>query len=376
MTAPVYADLTPVDAVLVLDVSRSMRTADPDRISRDAMNLFIEKLTENRDRAGVVAYAGNVENSLTLHIINDENRGTIKNFIDGLEYASWTDHGLGLIEAIDIITNDFDEARQGIIIFLTDGNMNVNPAGTRTNENAQEDVYRAIAIARGLNIPIHTIGLNFDGNLALEYIENIAEATGGLSFETACAQDIPEIIGSFFTLMVAAPPVIEPPAETPLPSPLPSPSPSPLPPPLPQIEEITDSPKTRPEIIPITAALLGIAAVIIKKSLPPKRVFTGKLEVTKNKTTHSFNLIEYGNRVTLSALLKDGSRPEFDTVIFSPSPNAPSYLPQLLIKCKNPDVKFIKDFIGQDISKGIPLETGAEGLIQSEETQVFIRYSP
>jgi len=131
----VYADenLVPIDAVLVLDVSRSMQTADPENISRDAMNLFLEKLTENRDRAGVVAYAGKVENSLELHKI--ENRETIKNFINDLEYASWTDHGLGLTEAISIM--DFDKTRQGIIVFLTDGNMNVSPSATRTNEIAR-----------------------------------------------------------------------------------------------------------------------------------------------------------------------------------------------------------------------------------------------
>jgi Mg-chelatase subunit ChlD len=62
-----YAEeLLPIDAVLVLDVSRSMATADPDRISRDAMHLFIEKLSEERDRVGIVAYAGNVERSIEL----------------------------------------------------------------------------------------------------------------------------------------------------------------------------------------------------------------------------------------------------------------------------------------------------------------------
>ena len=193
-------NIVPTDVVLVLDVSRSMRTADPAGVSREAMNLFTEKLTENRDRVGVVTYAGKVEKSLDLHIINEENRELIKSFINESEYASWTDHGIGLTEALDIITKDFDGDRQGIIVFLTDGNMNVNPGDTsRTNETAQEDVQRVIAIAQELNIPIHTIGLNYDGSLALKYIENIAEATRGLSFETSDVQDVPEIIEAFFS---------------------------------------------------------------------------------------------------------------------------------------------------------------------------------
>ncbi|MCL1877247.1 MAG: VWA domain-containing protein, partial [Defluviitaleaceae bacterium] len=214
-------DLIPIDAVLVLDVSRSMRTADPDRVSRDAMNLFIRMLTEERDRVGVVAYAGNVERSLGIHEINSpDDREFLREFIDGLEYASWTDHGVGLREAIEILsasenelhesvdtinTTDATEARQGIIIFLTDGNMNVSPHIERTNELAQDDVNYAIYAARARNIPIHAIGLNFDGNLDMVAVETVARETGGLAFETADAADIYAIVRAFFNAMIAAP---------------------------------------------------------------------------------------------------------------------------------------------------------------------------
>ncbi|MCL2577542.1 MAG: VWA domain-containing protein [Defluviitaleaceae bacterium] len=379
-------ELLPIDAVLVLDVSRSMATADPDRISRDAMHLFIEKLSENRDRVGIVVYAGNVERSLALQEIQmPKDREILKNFIDGLEYASWTDHGIGLLEAVRMLEQCFfdeDASRQGIIVFLTDGNMNVNPWGERTNETAQEDVHEAIYTARELNIPIHVIGLNFDGNLAWQPIELIAEATNGLAFETANAEDIPEIINAFFHVMIAAPQTRieepEPPEEVTV---LQEATEEYLPETSVYIEEETEHTEAIYENTNHTKNFLAtavsfvlavaIAAFLFTKSTKLKRVFTGKIILETQGVPRTLNLIEYGNRVSLGTLLEN---PALNSVILTPSPTAPSHLPQLKIKCKNHSVKFIKDFIEQEISKGISLTTGAEVLISADDVQVRLKY--
>jgi hypothetical protein len=374
--------LIPIDAVIVLDVSRSMRTADTDGISRDAMILFTDMLEEGRDRVGFVAYAGGVEHSLELR----HDREIFVNQIEELDYASWTDHGVGLLEAVRILRDVHnEETRQGIIIFLTDGNMNVNPSGERTNELAQEDVDAAISAALEMNIPIHTIGLNADGNLAVEYINRISEATHGLSFETSDAENLPEIIAAFFEEMIAEPQTriaeIQPPqieiVET-----------------VEMIEPIEEKTVTkiffdiREENVALNVisaaagSLLFLSAILfIVKSFSPKRVFTGKLwlEVVDSESKNisaprRLNLIEYGNRVTLAKLLEDPS-PELSSVILVPSPSAPSHLPQLQIKCRNPAVKFTKDFMQQDISNGVSISTGTEATIEAmENIQIRMRY--
>jgi hypothetical protein len=346
----------PIDAVLVIDVSRSMRTADPDEISRRAMNFFTEKLTENRDRVGVVAYAGKIESSLDLHKINSENLEKIKHFIDELNYASWTDHGFGLLEAMNFFA-DTDETRQGIIIFLTDGNMNVNPAGERTNEIAQNDVNAAILSAREKNIPIHTIGLNFDGNLASEYIENISRATRGLFFETACALDIPQIIDAFFCELIAAPvleiPETEPETQISKTKSFPAR----------EKKEISVPPRNfSSETVAGIFLFLAILTLLILKFQSPRRVFTGKLEIIEKNKKTVLNLIEYGSRAKI-----------LDEIILTPSPTAPSYLPQLRIKTKNPKIKFKKDFIDVD-SNEISLGAGTECIVEIDGKQIILRY--
>lgn len=369
LTYATAEELIPIDAVLVLDVSLSMKTADPERISLDAMNLFVEKLTENRDRVGVIAYAGRIERQIGLtELQTPEEREKLRDFINSLDYASWTDHGVGLAEAMRMLNETADD-RQGVIIFLTDGNMNINPWGERTNENAQRDVNDAVAAARAANIPIHTIGLNFDGSLAVEYINEIAAATNGLAFETANAADIPEIIAAFFYAMIAAPvPQIY---ETkPIPEPVPT-----------QPEEKIFSKKNYPEqktpmdsgdnfffaIGILVFVALCFAGFFARKT---KRVFTGKLEIEINGRRFTKNLIEYGSRVTLSELAEAAP----NSVILTPSPTAPSHLPQLQIKCGDPRVTFTKDFLEHDISRGFSIAAGTDTEIKTDEIKIRLRY--
>ncbi|MCL2386320.1 MAG: VWA domain-containing protein [Defluviitaleaceae bacterium] len=396
-------NLIPIDAVLVLDVSLSMRTADPNRISRDAMNLFIDMLTEGRDRVGIVSYAGRVERSLDLtEIHSQEDRDMLYEFIHRLEYASWTDHGVGLVEAMRILQDGEDETapRQGIIIFLTDGNMNVNPATVRTNLSAQQEVYDVIDTARELQIPIHTIGLNVDGNLALAYINHIAEATYGLSFETAHAEDIPPIIEAFFHAMITAPQLrIEgneiPSANDETLSPSEIEAEAALQAKIDALnlheisaEKIANhsevSTISRNTIIAIaaTGAVVLLLILVLANRSKRKRVFTGKLSIevidgnSRSISPITRNLIEHGRHTNLTRLIGKEVNPAFNTVTFTPSPTAPSHLPQLFIKCKNPHVKFTKDFMAQNITKGISVGIGAEMTIQldTEDMQVRLRY--
>jgi len=387
--------LIPIDAVLVLDVSRSMRTADPGRISRDAMNLFIEKLDEGRDRIGVVAYAGQVERSRAMTTIRgQEDRESFRYFINELDYASWTDHGLGLMEAVRIMYDSHEEGRQPVIILLTDGNLNVNPSSPRSNAIAQIDVELAIAIAQEQGYPIYTIGLNFDGNLDIDYIRNIADATGGLTFETANAEDLPDIISAIFAAMVPLPPpelveeeiIIEAPSPAPIIEATPPPeifpqapeSPPPIEKPLPYYYEQNGR-------LWVYAGsglgLLMLAILIWRTNQSPGRVFTGRLalEVIDSNTrtaepTRYRNLIEYGKRTTLHRLIGSETNHALDSVKLLPCPNAPSHLPKLQFKCKNPRIKFTKDFMAQDASKGVSISVGSEITAEFDNMQVRLRY--
>jgi len=390
--------LIPIDAVLVLDVSRSMQTADPQRISRDAMNLFIEKLAEGRDRVGVVAYAGQVERSRAVTTIRgQDDRDSFRDFINELEYASWTDHGLGLMEAVRLMYDSHSEGRQPIIIFFTDGNLNVNPSSARSNTIAQQDVEFAISIAQEQGYPIYTIGLNFDGNLDIYYINNISEETGGLVFNTNNAEDLPEIIRAIFASMTSAPTVeiMEEIFEE-----------------LEAFEEIKEiaeevfetyiyeayvyevydeeeeekiiilpaiTDTTNPWFYGGVGMVIFILAAVIFFRPAKKRVFTGRVSIDvlnshtrQSEQTRFRNLIEYGKSTTLLNLLGGDFDNRLNNVKLLPCPASPSHLPKLHIKNKNPHIKLTKDFL--QFNNGLSISAGTEITIELENMQFRLKY--
>ena len=382
-------DLLPIDAVLVLDVSLSMITADPNRLANEAMNMFIDMLEKERDRVGVVAYAGHITYSRELTLLNEDNLSYLQNSISLLEYASWTDHPLGLLEAIRIMYDGHTKDRQPIIIFLTDGNFNISPHGARTVAQADYDKILAISLAQEHGFPIYSIGLNFDGALDRRYIDIVADATGGLSFETAHAEDLPEILNAIFYLMIHAPLPLEELQEEPEYAPTQAsydvyqiPYTPEEPPYIPQEPPYYEnsSPMWIAAFISIVA-LVVLAFVLIRRA---KRVFTGHLVINVTDTdsrkanpTQYRNLIEYGSRVTLQTLIGRDTSPELSSVILTPSPHAPSHLPQLMIKCRNPQIKFMKNFMEQRASDGIGISAGTEIIIlpECDKKQIRIIYN-
>ena len=380
-TVKASEELIPIDAVLVLDVSRSMITADPDRIANEAMNMFIDMLEAGRDKVGIVAYAGHVTYSRGLTLLCEEETPHLQNSIKNLEYASWTDHPLGLLEAIRILEETYDfEDRQQMIIFLTDGNLNVNPWGARTTAEAEYDKALAISQAQERGIPIYSIGLNFDGQLDRRYTEVIAYETGGLAFETSNAEDLPDIINAIFAVMMTKIQYVE---EPPPPEDEPTEEPEPEPiliveePPYIPYEPFEESRRTWPFAI---AILMAIALIIFAIFRKPKRVFTGRLaiEIIEKNNQHAQpvqykNLIEYGSRTTLRRLIGNEIDAVFDKVEIIPSQTAPSYLPQLLVTCKNPRISFSKNFMEQNAAKGIAITPSTEITVAPDTGEIEIR---
>jgi len=365
-----------VDAVLVIDVSHSMRHADPNRIAQEAMNLFVDMLGLYGDRVGVVSYAGHVVESLPLTTIAGQgDKDYIKNFISQLYYASWTDHSLGLIEAMEIL-NENSENKQ-VIILLTDGNTNINPWIERTSANAEYDLYSVITEARKRSIPIHTIGLNYDGTLDQEYIDNIADATSALSFETDSADNLTYIIRAIFaelmeSIIIEAEPT---PSPTQIVSPMPTPEPTPT--------AIHDNGEYKGSFWLVFAGaffIICIFIIILVSICRKKRVFTGSLFINilnPASTPISRSLIPYGRRTSLAALLEGKHSPLLTLVKLIPSPSAPSHMPRLIISCVSPGIVFRKSFHELNAAAGLTVDVGEVLMLHllDENIQIRLKYT-
>ena len=179
---------TPIDVVLVIDRSGSMRWRIPGdeyskmHYAKEAACTFIDALNDSRDRVGLVSFAtvSNVEVELT------SDHEYVKMKIENLSPSGWTNIG----DAIADATALFDEDGRGeaiwAMILLSDGRAN-RPIN---EEYAREYALNKSSIAKERGIRIYTIGLGSKDDLDEELLKEIQ--TDGYYYSPS-AEDLEEI---------------------------------------------------------------------------------------------------------------------------------------------------------------------------------------
>ncbi|WP_160722753.1 VWA domain-containing protein [Bacillus sp. USDA818B3_A] len=188
-----------MEAMLVVDVSNSMKTSDPNDISHEAMKMFIDMASLEGDQIGVIAYSDEVMREKSLVKIDSaEEKQDLKAFIDSLEKYTYTDLSTGVLEAVKVLETDHEEDFVPLIVLLADGNNELNPNKSKTLSEANENLQSAVDEAKAKGYPIYTIGLNADGTLNKDVLTNVANSTNGKFFEAASANQLPSILSEIF----------------------------------------------------------------------------------------------------------------------------------------------------------------------------------
>lgn len=188
-----------IDAVLAVDVSNSMNTSDTDKIGNEAMKMFIDMLSTTGDKVGIVAYTDKVQREKALlEIKSPSDKEDLKEFIDGLDRGPYTDTAVGITEAMKVLQNGADPNHEPMIVLLADGNNDFAKNSGRTQSQSDKEMAQAVQEAKDAGIPIYTIGLNADGKLNKEALEDLANQTNGKSFSTNTAEDLPQILSEIF----------------------------------------------------------------------------------------------------------------------------------------------------------------------------------
>ncbi|MGF9699670.1 vWA domain-containing protein [Paenibacillus sp. MABNR03] len=197
--AAAQAQTSGIDAVLVADVSNSMNTSDRDKISNEAMKMFIDMLPVQGDKVGIVAYTDQVEREKALlEIQSDADKSSLKDFIDQLGRGPYTDISVGVAEAVNVLNHGADASHSPMIVLLADGNNDFNDTKGRTQAESDADLAKAVKEAQNQGIPVYTIGLNADGKLNKDALADLAKQTGGKSFITDTPDDLPQILSEIF----------------------------------------------------------------------------------------------------------------------------------------------------------------------------------
>jgi Ca-activated chloride channel homolog len=188
-----------IEGVLVVDVSRSMLTSDPNKISNEAMKMFIDMSSLKGDKIGFIAYAGAVIAKMDLvKLQTEKDKIDLKAFIDTFGQYPNTDISVGLKDAIKALDASHEKDYLPLIVLLADGNNDVDEKKGVTLQQATEGLNAAVAEAKIKGYPVYVIGLNEDGTLNKDVLENIATTTNGKFFETSSADDLPGVLSEIF----------------------------------------------------------------------------------------------------------------------------------------------------------------------------------
>lgn len=188
-----------IDAVLLIDVSNSMNKSDKNNIAGEAMKMFIDMLSTQGDKVGIVAYTDKVQREKALLEIGSAgDKQDLKDFIDGLNRGPYTDIAVGMEEAVKVLENGSDPSHEPMIVMLADGNNDLDEASGRTQSQSDQELSAAVDAAKQKGYPVYTIGLNADGKLNKDILAGLSNETGGKSFTTNSADDLPQILSEIF----------------------------------------------------------------------------------------------------------------------------------------------------------------------------------
>lgn len=198
-----------MDVVLVIDVSGSMGSkkstkvgADPNRIVLEGAKLFIDMMESSGSRAGLVAFSDVLNQVYNLTPLNTgEDKEAIKSIIAGLEYTGDTDIGLAVQKAVEMITTAQDVGNNKMILFFTDGKIDLpkgTPSEAEAEKQSREYAEGAIEAATKAGIPIYTIGLNVNGSVDTDLISKMSANTGAKNNIVTQAEELPSIFNSIF----------------------------------------------------------------------------------------------------------------------------------------------------------------------------------
>ncbi len=191
-----------LDVVFVLDSSGSMLDSDPHKVALDAFNLFVD-LCDETCGIGYVVYSEKIKDySNIIDISNKSNLETMKKKISSIQYDPYgdTDISLGLTKAMNIHDAKRTAAkdRKKVIILLSDGNTHL--IGTaRSMQESQKEMETTLNSLKEKNIPVYSIGLNYDKTLDKKELEKISKTTGGTTYETSTSDKLTGIISDIFS---------------------------------------------------------------------------------------------------------------------------------------------------------------------------------
>lgn len=175
--------------VLVLDLSGSMASSDPDRRCLDAAAKMIEELSAAPEgekdweiKAAVVPFSDSLGEIMPLTLLDGEGTASVCGYLRGLSYTSGdTDIGQAMEKAVSLLKENGQGDCPSTIFLMTDGEIDLPKA---EDEAAAEEASLKAALlaaegAKDLGCVIDTAALDIGSRMDVYLPGYLADRTGG-----------------------------------------------------------------------------------------------------------------------------------------------------------------------------------------------------
>jgi hypothetical protein len=180
-------NLNPLDAMLVIDNSASMKKNDPGFLLKEALTQFIDSLGEN-DRSGFILFSDKVDVFIPLSSLkNDTSKVSLKSINDNINYSGRYTNSPAAIEKAfyELKTNGRKDCNK-IIILLTDGIIDL--ADSEKNDE------KARWLTEDCNTEkIRIFSIAFTEQADFELLQTLSSKTLGSYYRAITAPDISRV---------------------------------------------------------------------------------------------------------------------------------------------------------------------------------------
>lgn len=180
----------PIDIVVVLDNSGSMKQNDPQSLMRDTVLAFAERL-EGDARLALVLFDQGARVPLRLTEVRSAAFAQdVREALAQVDYrGQWTDIPAGLERALYELKRDGRAEAQPLVVLLTDGLVDV---GDPAKDLARARWLRDELVSQAKRLGVRIFGIAFTEAADFQLMQSLAESTGGDYFRVLTALDIPD----------------------------------------------------------------------------------------------------------------------------------------------------------------------------------------
>lgn len=186
---------------IAVDISGSMQSTDPEGITIQLIQLFIDSCTKG-DYLSVIAYNDTVVyNSGMVDMGNTEQKNMLKQELNSIEFRGNTDNGLGMLAATNEIVNMQKEYGNAFVLVITDGDTYLVGSDTgRSVEDSNEDMNSCARLAVENDITLNIIEFTNTFMQDTNIMSVVTAATGGATNITDNSRQFAQImLSTFFT---------------------------------------------------------------------------------------------------------------------------------------------------------------------------------